>query len=257
MAEELVSIIMPSYNAGKYIEASINSVLNQTYKDWELIIIDDCSSDNTLEVIKTFTDSRIRLLQNERNSGAAISRNYGLREAKGKWIAFLDADDTWKEEKLATQIKCMEENNWAFSFHDYRICINGELLPYVCTAPNKVNRRKMYDYCYFSTNTVMYDRDIVGLIQIADLKKNNDYAMWLQAIERADAFRIPRCMAYYNKHGDSISSGSKIKLVKWHYILFQKGLGKSPIMATLLTINNLFHGVIKKAVYKRPAASDD
>ena len=92
----LVSIVMPSYNTGRYISDSIKSVLEQTYKNWELLIIDDCSTDNTVEVIKTFDDSRIKLLHNEHNYGAAISRNYALREAQGKWIAFLDSDDIWE-----------------------------------------------------------------------------------------------------------------------------------------------------------------
>ena len=251
MSEELVSVIMPSYNTEKYIAESIESVLKQTYHNWELIIIDDCSTDNTIEIIKSFNDGRIRLLRNEKNSGAAVSRNYGLREARGKWIAFLDSDDTWKPEKLEVQIKYMEGNDWSFSYHDYRICIDGKPVPYICTAPNKVNRRKMYNYCYISTDTVMYDREKIGLIQIADLKKNNDYAMWLQAVEKADAYRIPICMSYYNRHDDSISSGSKVKLIKWHYLLFRKGMNRSPMMSIFLTINNIVHGVIKKVVYKK------
>ena len=182
---DLVTIIMPSYNASKYIQTSINSIQNQTYSNWELIVVDDCSTDNTIEIVKKFNDSRIRLYVNEKNSGAAISRNKALREAKGKWIAFLDSDDVWLPEKLEKQVRFMEENEYSFTYTDYRIQLNGTWVPYINTAPNKVNKRKMYNYCYFSTITVMYDRQKVGLIQIADLKKNNDYAMWLQAVERS------------------------------------------------------------------------
>lgn len=248
---ELVSIIMPSYNTSAYIADSIKSIQAQTYTHWELIIVDDCSTDNSIEVIQFFEDSRIILLKNEKNSGAALSRNYALREAKGKWVAFLDSDDTWASEKLEKQIKFMEENNYAFTFTDYRICLNGEWMPYVITGPDVVNKRKMYDYCYFSTITVMYDREKIGLIQIADLRKNNDYAMWLQAIEKSNAYRLPECLAYYIKHDGSISSGSKTKLIKWHYILFRKGLGKNPLVASMLTANNLVHGVWKKIHYKK------
>jgi len=249
---DLVSIIMPSYNTAKYISASIRSIQAQTYGNWELIIVDDCSTDNTMEVIKSFGESRIRLLQNEKNSGAAVSRNYGLREARGKWIAFLDSDDTWDPEKLEKQLAFMKEHGYAFTFTDYRICLNGTWLPYINTGPNVVNKRKMYDYCYFSTITVMYDREKIGLIQISNLRKNNDYAMWLHVIEKSNAYRLPECLSFYIKHDDSISGGSKFKLIKWHYLLFRKELGINPVAAAFLTFNNLIHGVWKKFYYKQP-----
>ena len=110
----LVSIVMPNYNSEKYIEATINSVLNQTYQNWELILVDDCSTDNSLEIVRSFDDDRIRILQNEVNSGAAVSRNYALREAQGKWVAFLDSDDLWEPTKLEEQLEFMVENNYAF-----------------------------------------------------------------------------------------------------------------------------------------------
>ena len=241
---------MPSYNTAKYISDSINSVLSQTYNNWELIIVDDCSTDDSIEVIKSFKDSRIILLENDKNSGAALSRNYALREAKGKWIAFLDSDDTWAPEKLEKQIQFMSDKHYAFTFTDYRINLNGVFLPYIYTGPMVVTKRKMYDYCYFSTITVMYDRDIVGLIQIPNLRKNNDYAMWLKAIEKTNAYRMPECLSVYNKHEGSVSSGSKFKLIKWHYKLFKEGLGKTPFISLILTINNVVHGVWKKMYYK-------
>lgn len=254
---ELVSIIMPSYNTEKYIANSIRSVVAQTYTNWELLIVDDCSTDNTDEIVAEFRDKRIKYLKNEKNSGAAISRNRALREARGKWIAFLDSDDLWLPEKLEKQLRFMEEHDYAFSFTDYRICLNGIWLPYIYIGPNVVTKKRMYDYCYFSTITVMYDRVKIGLIQIADLKKNNDYAMWLQAIEKSNAYRLPECLSYYIKHNDSVSGGSKVKLIKWHYLLFRRGLRKSPIMAGILTINNVIHGVWKKFYYRIPVKNSD
>lgn len=171
LVEDLVSIIMTSYNASKYIEASINSIQQQTYGKWELIIVDDCSTDNTVNIIQNISDDRIRLYKNEKNSGAAISRNKALCETRGKWIAFLDSDDVWVPEKLEKQLKFMKEHDYAFTYTDYRIQLNSEWLPYINTAPNCITKTKMYDYCYFSTITVMYDQTKVGLIQIADLKK--------------------------------------------------------------------------------------
>lgn len=108
MENGLVSVIMPSWNTGKFIAESIQSVINQTYKNWELIIVDDCSTDNTDEIVGKFTDIRIKYLKNEKNSGAALTRNRALREAKGEWIAFLDSDDLWKPEKLEHQLKFMK-----------------------------------------------------------------------------------------------------------------------------------------------------
>lgn len=248
---DLVSIIMPSYNTGKYIEDSIRSVLAQTHENWELIIVDDCSTDDTHSIVAAFADPRIRFLEKEVNSGAAESRNWGLREAKGKWIAFLDSDDTWEPEKLEKQIAFMEQNGYKFTCTDYRIQLNGEWLPYIYTSPNKITPFMMKNYCYFSTITVMYDREYVGLIQIENVRKNNDYAMWLRIIEKAPCYRLPECLSAYIKHEGSISSGSKLKLIKHHYIMWRVAEHESPIAACFLTVRNLFWGTIKKIVYKK------
>lgn len=254
---ELVSVIMPSYNTGKYIEESIRSVLAQTYENWELIIVDDCSTDNTDQIVGQFlADRRIRYLKNEKNSGAAVSRNWALREAKGKWIAFLDSDDLWHPQKLEKQIAFMLENGFKFTYTDYQIQLNGEWLPYVYYGPDVVNERKMKDYCYFSTITVMYEREYVGLIQIEPVKKNNDYAMWLKIIKKASCYRLPETLSYYIKHEGSISSGSKWKLIKHHYILWRIAEHKDPIRAVILTVRNLFWGVLKKLKYKKMIEGD-
>ena len=246
----LVSIVMPCFNTAQYIGDSIRSVINQTYDNWELLIVDDCSTDDSIFIIKEFKEPRIKLFQNEKNSGAAVSRNYALREAKGRWIAFLDSDDVWSNEKLEKQLEFMNDNQYSFTYTDYRICENGKWLPYINTGPDKVNKRVMFNYCYFSTITVMYQREKVGLIQIPDLKKNNDYAMWLRVIEKSDAYRLPECLSFYIKHDGSISSGSKFNLIKWHYALFRIGQGMNPLMSTVLTLNNLIHGIWKKYHYR-------
>ena len=248
----LVSIIMPSYNTAKYISDSIKSVLAQTYKNWELIIVDDCSTDNTDEIVGDFlSDERIRYLKNEKNSGAAVSRNYALREARGKWIAFLDSDDLWLPEKLEKQLAFMVENGYKFSYTDYMICLNGQWLPYVYYGPNVVNKRKMKHYCYFSTITVIYDREHVGLIQIEPVRKNNDYAMWLRIIEKTPCYRFGECLSYYIKHEGSMSSGSKLKLIKHHDILWRVAEHKNPISAWVLTCRNIFWWLIKRVKYKK------
>lgn len=247
----LVSIVMPSYNTGAYISDSIKSVLSQTYLFWELIIVDDCSTDNTDEIVASFlNDNRIKYFKNEKNSGAAISRNRALQEAKGKWIAFLDSDDLWEPNKLERQIAFMETNGYKFTCTDYKIQLNGNWLPFIYTSPNKITERKMKNYCYFSTITVMYDREYVGLIQIENVKKNNDYAMWLKVIKKTSCYRLPECLSFYIKHEGSISSGNKMKLIKHHYIMWRVAEKKNPVSAFILTIRNLFFGTIKKIKYR-------
>lgn len=247
---DLVSIIMPSYNTEKYIADSICSVLAQSYTNWELIIVDDCSTDNTDSIVTSFHDERIRYIKNEKNSGAAVSRNRALREARGRWIAFLDSDDLWTSDKLQKQISFMEENNYHFSYTNY-IEIDEASKPNgkSVTGPRRITKHGMYNYCWMGCLTVMYDAKVVGLIQIEDLKKNNDYAIWLKVCPRADCYLLDKALARYRKRHGSISNHGYVKLIKWHYKLFREAERKNPVIAFILTGRNLFFGVIKKIRY--------
>ena len=248
---ELVSIIMPSYNTAKFISETIYSVLTQTYTNWELIIVDDCSTDNTDEVAKPFlSDERIKYIKNEKNSGAAFSRNRALCEAKGKWIAFLDSDDLWLPEKLEKQIEFMEKNDYRFSYTNYieideESKTNGKRV----TGPKKITKYGMYNYCWMGCLTVMYDAETIGLIQIADIKKNNDYAMWLKVCKKADCYLLDEVLAKYRKRSGSISNHGYTKLIKWHYKLYREAEKKSSLVSAVLTLRNLFWGVWKKIRY--------
>lgn len=244
---ETVSIIMPSYNTARFITETVESVLAQSYTDWELIIVDDCSTDNTDEVAAGFTDPRIRYLKNEKNSGAAVSRNRALREAKGRYIAFLDSDDVWLPEKLERQLAFMQENGYAFSYTNYCEMDEESVETGVTvTGPRRITKTGMYNYCWPGCLTVMYDASVVGLVQIADIKKNNDYAMWLQAIRKADCHLLPELLAKYRKRAGSISNHGYAKLVKWHYKLFREAEGRNPVSSFLHTVRNLGFGVYKK-----------
>ena len=250
MENGTVSIIMPSYNTAKFIGQSIESVLNQTYQDFELIIVDDCSTDNTDEVVSAFTDERIRYFKNEKNSGAAVSRNKALREATGKWIAFLDSDDLWEKNKLERQIAFMSENQYAFSYTEYvEMNEDGNENGVWVSGPKKITKSGMFRYCWPGCLTVMYDVEKVGLVQIADIKKNNDYAMWLKACKRADCYLLQEPLARYRRRSGSISNHGYWKLIQWHYRLFREAEGKNPFSAALFTLRNLFYGVIKKIKY--------
>ena len=247
----LVSIIMPSYNTAKFISETIESVLAQTYPNWELIIVDDCSTDNTDEVVKPYlSDPRISYIKNDKNSGAAVSRNRALRAAKGKWIAFLDSDDLWMPEKLEKQVSFMKENGYRFSYTNYmEIDENSVPNGRSVTGPKKITRHGMYNYCWMGCLTVMYDAETVGLIQIADIKKNNDYAMWLKACEKADCYLLDEVLAKYRKRSGSISNHGYTKLIKWHYKLYREAEKRSALVSAVFTLRNLFWGVLKKIRY--------
>lgn len=248
----LVSIIMPSYNTAPYIAESIKSVIDQTYQDWELLIVDDCSSDNSDEVVEPFLDdSRIHYYKNNHNSGAAISRNRALREAKGKWIAFLDSDDLWLPEKLEKQIKFMEENGYHFSYTNYsEINEKGESNGVTVTGPKRIAKIGMFNYCWPGCLTVMYDAEEVGLIQIADIKKNNDYAMWLTVCRKADCYLLDENMAKYRRgRSGSVSSHSTITLIGWHYKLFREAEKETVLVSLVNTGRNMVFGLIKKKQY--------
>lgn len=250
----LVSIIMPSYNTAEYIAESIQSVLSQTYTEWELIIVDDFSPDNTDYVVEPFLlDKRIKYFKNEKNYGAAVSRNRALREAKGKWISFLDSDDLWAVDKLEKQIKFMEEHGYHFSYTNYEeINESGEKNGVMVTGPKRVTKTGMFNYCWPGCLTVMYDAEIVGLIQIADIKKNNDYAMWLKVCRKADCYLLDEELAMYRRgRAGSISTYGIKKLIGWHYKLHKEAEGQNSLVALLNTGRNLVFGFYKKKRYVR------
>lgn len=249
---ELVSIIMPSYNTGAYIAKTIDSVLAQTYQNWELIIVDDCSSDNTDEIVSTYlSDDRIHYLKNEKNSGAAFSRNTALREAKGKWIAFLDSDDLWMPEKLEKQLSFMKTNGYFFSYTDYEeIDVNGKQTGVRVTGPRKVTKTGMYNYCWPGCLTVMYDAEKVGLIQIENIKKNNDYAMWLKVCKKADCYLLDECLGQYRKgRVGSVSTHSIKTLIGWHYKLYREAEKQGVVQSVFNTVRNMVFGFYKKRRY--------
>lgn len=249
---ELVSIVTPVYNCAKFIAETINSVIAQTYVNWELIIVDDCSTDDTEKVVMSFQDQRIHYHKNLENSGAAVSRNRALRVAKGKWIAFLDSDDLWLPDKLDRQIKFMEDNHVSFSYTNLGVIDEASnSLNRVITGPKHITKFGMFNYCWIGCLTVMYDTSVMGLIQIADIRKNNDYAMWLKVIQKADCYLLNENLASYRIRSGSISRLKKTSLIRWHYKLFREAEKESIIMAIFNTIRNLMFGAIKKMYYER------
>lgn len=253
MIDGLVSVIMPSWNTSNFIAESIQSVIDQTYENWELIIVDDCSTDNTDEVVAKFTDKRIRYFKNEKNSGAALSRNRALREARGEWIAFLDSDDLWNSEKLEHQINFMNKHGYTLSYTEYeKIDEGSKPLQIYVSGPEKVNKHKMYNYDYIGQLTMMYSAKKFGLIQIKDIKKNNDYAIRLQLYKKSDtcAYLLKENLAKYRVRKVSISHDKFRRKFKSHYDLFHMCDEKPAIRAAWYTCWNMFYGVLKKKKYE-------
>lgn len=254
MIDGLVSVIMPSWNTSNFIAESIQSVIDQTYENWELIIVDDCSTDNTDEVVAKFKDKRIRYFKNEKNSGAALSRNRALREARGEWIAFLDSDDLWNSDKLEHQINFMNKHGYTLSYTEYeKIDEESKPLRIYVSGPEKVNKHKMYNYDYIGQLTMMYSAKEFGLIQIKDIKKNNDYAIRLQLYKKSDtcAYLLKENLAKYRVRKVSISHDKFRRKFKSHYDLFHMCDEKPAVIAAWYTCWNMFYGVMKKSIYEK------
>ena len=249
----LVSIITPTWNCAQYIGETIRSIQAQTYQNWELIISDDCSTDNTREVIAPYlqSDNRIKYICNDRNSGAAITRNNALKTAHGKWIAFLDSDDLWLPEKLERQLNIMATNNFAFSYTEYKeMDSDSNETGVLISGPKHVSKWGMFAFCWPGCLTVMYDQEKVGLIQIEDIKKNNDYAMWLKVCRKASCHLLQEPLALYRRgRVGSVSTHGYSTLIKWHYRLWHEAEGMNAVASVFWTGMNLVCGVFKKLVY--------
>ena len=231
----LVSIITPMFNSETFISETINSVINQTYQNWELLLIDDGSTDTTIEIVNQFLSKfhNIKLLKNEANLGAAISRNKGIEAAQGKYIAFLDADDLWKPEKLKIQIEFMQTENCHVCFGSYeQIDEKGKPLNKLIKALPELTYNKYLKSNYIGNLTGMYNVEVLGKIIAPNLRKRQDWLLWLAAIKKSGkpAKSIPESLAYYRVRKDSISS-NKINLLKYNYLVYRKGLGFSTLKA--------------------------
>lgn len=253
LEDGLVSIIMPSWNTGRFIGETIQSVIDQTYTNWELIIVDDCSIDNTDKIVKSFGDKRIKYYHNEENMGAALTRNKALRVAKGEWIAFLDSDDIWMPEKLEHQIDFMCANNYKFSYTEYeKIDEQSRPLNILVSGPEIVDRNKIYNYDYIGQLTMMYNAKTYGTIQIKDIKKNNDYAIRLQLYKKPEtyAYLLKENLAKYRVRKVSISHDKFSKKFKSHYDLFHFCDEKNKLSALWYACWNMFYGMLKKRKYE-------
>lgn len=219
----LVSIITPLYNSSLFLDKTINSIISQSYCYWELIIVDDCSQDNSIEIALDFSskDIRIKVIQMEKNSGAAAARNTAIKAANGRFIAFLDSDDLWHPHKLEKQINFMLKNNYAFSYTAYeKINEEGKVIGYV-GAPMRLNYKQLLMTNEIGCLTAIYDTEILGKVYMPTETKREDYATWLSILKKIDyAYGMPESLGQYRVYANQ-SSAKKSKMAKENWNLYR------------------------------------
>jgi len=221
------------FNSEAFIAETIESIIEQSYTNWELLLIDDRSTDKTVELVKTFMTKcpNIKLLVNETNSGAAISRNKGIMEAKGEYLAFLDADDLWKPNKLEKQLAFMQAENCEVCYASYeQMDEEGKPLNKLIKALPVLSYDKYLKSNYIGNLTGMYNAKALGKITSPNLRKRQDWLLWLAAIEKSGkpAKGIEESLAYYRVRKNSMSA-NKLNLLKYNYAVYRKGLGFSTL----------------------------
>jgi teichuronic acid biosynthesis glycosyltransferase TuaG len=243
--EPLVSIITPNYNSEKFITECIDSVRNQTYKKWELIIIDDCSTDNSVSIIKKLqaTDARIKLIKLNKNSGPAVARNKGIEEAKGTYIAFLDSDDFWLPQKLKVQVPFMQTKKTSLSFSSYYSVNENKKNQKLLKAKETINYNKLLKGNCIGCLTAMYSVEKLGKVYFPILKKRQDWALWLKILKDSNlAYGILEPLAFYRRRKSSVSS-NKIEVLKYNWFVYRKfekiGFLKSLYLLLILFFNKI------------------
>ena len=225
MNNELVSIVVPVYNAERFLEDTINTVLNQTYKNWELLLINDCSKDNSKKIYEKYKrDKRIVWFDQKQNGGAALARNKGIEISNGEYLCFLDADDLWAKEKLEKQIKFMKEKDCEFSFTGYEFADeNGNPNGKKVHVPNSINYKKALKNTTIWTSTVMFDMRKLTKeeIYMPNVRRGQDTATWWKVLKKIKfAYGIDEILSYYRRTNDSLSS-NKLKALKRTWYLYR------------------------------------
>lgn len=253
MNNDLVSIITPVYNCEKLLSKTIECVISQTYKNWELLLVDDCSKDNSAKIAKEYAkkDKRVKYIKLEKNSGAAIARNTALENSKGRFIAYLDSDDLWKPEKLEKQVNFMKENNYAFTCTDYeKIDENGKSLNKIIKIPKKVNYNLFLRNTIIQTVGVMVDTSITGkdVLVMPNIRRRQDAATWCQILKAGyDCYELPENLSYYRVVSNSLSS-NKFKAVKGTWVLY-RDIEKLSLFKSCYCFVGYAFNAVKKRIY--------
>lgn len=243
----LVSIIMPAYNASKYIGSAVNSAVAQTYRNWELIIVDDASADNTVPIVQQLVsqDPRITLLRQPHNQGVAKARNLALSAARGKYIAFLDSDDLWMEDKLEKQIGFMEEEKVLICCSNYlRIDETGKVTGSV-QPPAKFTYKTLLKSNFIGNLTGIYNAEVLGK-QYFSAFKHEDYVAWLALIKKAGSARsLAQTLGSYRVYSNS-TSANKIKAISWQWRIYREAETLGLVQSCWLMICYGYHALRKR-----------
>lgn len=232
----LVSIITPSYNCADYIGETIESILSQTYQNWELLITDDCSTDNSREIIEGYVnrDSRIRLMKLSDNQGAGVARNNSIKVAKGRFIAFCDSDDRWYSNKLEKQLKFMINNGYRLTYTSYDTCDEtGNINGFVQCLPKLTNLTILRDNG-IGCLTAIYDASIIGKHYMPSIRKRQDWCLWMMIIkEIGEARGLQETLALYRVRNGSISS-NKLEMLRYNFNVYNQIRGFSKLTSALI-----------------------
>ncbi len=248
----MVSIIMPSYNSAEFIAGSIESILAQSYHNWELIVVDDCSTDTTCDIVEGYVsgDERVKLIRLSENMGVAVARNRAMNHATGRYMAFCDSDDRWMPHKLERQMDIMAREDAKVCYSSYYTCNRVGKLLNVVVARNSLNFERMVNCDYMGTLTFIYDTQRIGRIEFPIMNKRQDWALKLlvmQRVKRACGIKEP--LAYYSVREDSISSG-KFGLIKYNISVYHNVLNYSLIMAWLVFLFRFMPSyIIKRTIF--------
>jgi teichuronic acid biosynthesis glycosyltransferase TuaG len=252
MENPLVSILTPNFNSEKFIAQTIESVQKQTYTNWELIIVDDCSLDRSFSIIKemALSDKRIHFFRLEKNSGTGIARNIALSKSNGKYIAFVDSDDLWKPTKLEKQINYLTTNQLPFTFSFYE-CIDedGKSVNKRVEAPISLSYFQLFFCNYIGNLTGIYNVDYFGKIAISSTRKRQDWMMWLTVLKKIKTVQpIPESLAFYRIRENSISA-SKMDLLKHNFAVYRRFHGFNFLVSLVCMIGFLFTQLLIKPMY--------
>lgn len=242
-----VSIITPLYNCSDFLEQTIKSVLAQTYENWEMIMVDDCSTDNSLEIAKEYAskDRRIKIIELTENSGAAVARNTAIEAATGRFIAFLDSDDIWLPEKLEKQVMFMQNNNIAFSYTAYEKMTEDGIVFGKNYIPKKVNYKTLLKTNIIGCLTAMYDTHKLGKVYMPLIRKRQDFGLWLRILKKEPyAFGIQEILGQYRLRSGSISS-NKRSAAKFTWRLYRVVEKLNLLQASYYFVHYAINGVLR------------
>lgn len=221
----LVSVITPNYNGANFIIDTIKSVQAQTYSNWEMLIVDDNSSDDSISIIEEYikTDQRIKLFKNTENLGAAVSRNIAIENAKGRFIAFLDGDDLWKVNKLERQIEFMLTNKYSFTYTWYdQITESSTFIKKIENLPIKISYDELLSKNIVGCLTAIYDTKTFGKIYMPLIRKRQDFGLWLKLLKQENCgYCLNENLAEYRIRENSVSS-NKFDLIRYHWYLYHE-----------------------------------